>query len=141
VVRKQFIRQYIYVYAAVCPSTGEVFSLIMPCCNIEAMSEFIVEISDYYKDYKVVMFMDKAGWHTSKELIKKDNIRILHLPPYSPELNPAEHLWDHIRENYFKNEMTVSIEQLETKLEKVLLQVESDNATIKSLTNFKWLFF
>lgn len=141
VVRKQFIREYIYVYASVCPATGEVFSLIMPSCNIDAMSVYIEQMSEFYKNNRVIMFMDKAGWHTSNELIKKDNIRILHLPPYSPELNPAEHLWDHIREKYFKNEMTNSIDELEKKLENVLIEVENDKTTIKSLTNFKWLLY
>jgi transposase len=139
IVKKQYIREYIYVYASVCPLTGEVFSLIMPHCNTESMSIFIEELSAYYSDYKIIMFMDKAGWHTSKELIKKDNIRILHLPPYSPELNPTEHLWDHIREKYFMNQMTTSLDLLEKKLVNVLNIVESDYNTIKSLTYFNWL--
>lgn len=141
IVSKQYIREYIYVYAAVCPISGEVFSLIMPYCNTESMSIFIEELSSYYKDSRIIMFMDKAGWHTSKELIIAENVRILHLPPYSPELNPAEHLWEHMREKYFRNQMSDSLDDLEIKLIASLQEVERDNETIKSLTYFKWLYF
>jgi hypothetical protein len=141
VVSKQFIREYIYVYATVCPESGEVFSLILPVCNTDAMTLFMDELSVYYKDFKVIVFMDKAGWHTSKELMIADNVRILHLPPYSPELNPAEHLWEHIREKYFRNQMSDSLDDLENKLVNALVDVENNNETIKSLTNFKWLYF
>lgn len=141
IVNKQFIREYIYVYATVCPMSGEVFSLILPVCNTEAMSLFIDELSAYYKDFRVIVFMDKAGWHTSNELVIAENVRKLHLPPYSPELNPAEHLWEHIRENYFRNQMSDSLDNLEIKLMNVLNEVEADNETIKKLTNFKWLYF
>ncbi|MGL3709408.1 transposase [Leptospirillum ferriphilum] len=49
------------------------------------------------------MVLDGAGWHRNQELKVPDNIRLLSLPPYSPELNPVEHLWDELRENFFHN--------------------------------------
>ena len=44
------------------------------------------------------MFMDQAGWHKVKALIVPVNVKLINVPPYSPELNPAEHLWEEIRE-------------------------------------------
>ncbi|NEO25178.1 transposase [Moorena bouillonii] len=52
--------------------------------------------------------MDKAGWHRSKSLEIPENIRIIFQPAYSPELMPVEHLWEHIRENYFYNKILTS---------------------------------
>ena len=49
------------------------------------------------------MVLDGAGWHKSKAMTIPDNIRLLSLPPYSPELNPVEHLWDELREKHFHN--------------------------------------
>ena len=61
------------------------------------------EFSEAYKDYRVVMVMDGAAWHTTKGLGEYDNVRTIIQPPYSPEVNPAEHLWEHIRESGFRN--------------------------------------
>lgn len=49
------------------------------------------------------MLLDGAGWHTSQALHLPDHLRLLFLPPYSPELNPQEHLWDELREKNFHN--------------------------------------
>jgi hypothetical protein len=51
----------------------------------------------------ILLVLDGAPNHRSGELAVPDNIRLLHLPPYSPELNPKENLWDEIRKKIFKN--------------------------------------
>ena len=50
-----------------------------------------------------VLIMDQAGWHKAKKLLVPDNITILYLPPYSPELNPVERLWAYMRSHYLAN--------------------------------------
>jgi len=51
-----------------------------------------------------VVVLDGAGWHqTGGGLTVPDNIILLHLPPYSPELNPAENIWQSLRQNYLSN--------------------------------------
>ena len=49
------------------------------------------------------MVLDGAGWHTAGDLRVPPNMHLLRLPAYSPELNPVEHIWDHLRENYMSN--------------------------------------
>ena len=49
------------------------------------------------------MMVDGAGWHKSHDLKLPENLRLFFLPPYSPELNFQEHLWDELREKYFHN--------------------------------------
>jgi transposase len=53
--------------------------------------------------------LEGAGWHKSKDFIFPDNLRLLFLPPYSPELNPQEHLWDELREKYFHNRVFAAL--------------------------------
>ncbi|WP_152537227.1 transposase [Acidithiobacillus thiooxidans] len=62
------------------------------------------------------MIMDGAGWHKSHHLQLAENLRLLFLPPYSPELNPQEHLWDELREKYFHNRAFDSLVALEDQL-------------------------
>ena len=60
---------------------------------------FLDEVAKRHCRELIVMFLDKAGLlHTAKALTIPENIRLCYLPPYSPELNPAEHLWDEIRD-------------------------------------------
>lgn len=56
--------------------------------------------------------MDQAGWHKSKDLVVPHNIEILYLPPYSPELNPVERLWKHLKTNYIHNHVFDSLTQM-----------------------------
>ena len=70
------------------------------------------------------MVMDGASWHKAKKFELFDNIRIIHQPPYSPEVNPVEHLWEHLREKYFKNGYWYSMDKLEDDLENALRGIE-----------------
>jgi transposase len=102
-----------YIYAAVEPSSGEVFSLMLPKVNTELMNLFLEKMAERYQGEKIALVMDGAGWHKSKKLITPKNIAILHLPPYSPELNPVERLWLHIKSNTIRNKIYDSLDELE----------------------------
>ncbi len=100
-VAKQMIREYIYAYSALSPQTGDCYSMISPFCNTEAMNEFLQQLSTHYRHYRIILILDKAGWHTSHALQLADNIQLLHLNPYSPELNPVELLWERNQKKIF----------------------------------------
>jgi transposase len=135
----QLIREYTYAYTSVNPKTGQTFSLILPEVNLPSMKLYLSFLSEEYKNNKIVLVMDNAGWH-SKELLEGiDNIKIIFQPPCTPEVNPVEHIWEHIRENYLSNQIWDSLMELEEKLCEVLKTVYTDLAVIKSLTNFNWL--
>ena len=68
-----------------------------------------------------------------------DNISLLFLPPYSPELNPKENLWDEIREKLFKNYALKSIDAVRRKLEQAILYIERNPETVKSITSFPYI--
>jgi len=88
-------------------------------------------------DCKLVL--DQAGWHKAKDLKVPQNIRLASLPPYSPELNPTEHIWDELREKYFHNLTFDSIGAVEDRLEVGLRELEDDRRLIQSTTGFDWI--
>lgn len=112
VVGAQIVREYIYMYAAVCPKNGQLSALILPDANTEMMSLFLEKVALDFKNYFVVMQVDGAAWHRSKDLVVPSNIRLIKQPAYSPELNPVEHIWDDIREKEFANRVHDSIDSV-----------------------------
>ena len=140
IVEQQIIREYTYAYTCVCPETGENYSIISPVNNTEAMNVFLKETGQAYKHYRIIMCLDGAGWHTSNNLKLPENIQLLKLPPYSPELNPTEHVWDYIREQKKFNKHTfTSIGKVEIQLAKALKEIYTEYSVIKSMCNFEWL--
>jgi len=77
--------------------------------------------------------------HRCSDLLLPGNISLLFLPPYSPELNPKENLWDEIREKIFKNYALKSIDAVRAKLEQAILYVERNPKTVKSITSFPYI--
>ena len=90
-----------YIFGAICPARGLGAAMIMPAANAEGMNKHLKELSTQVTRSAIaVVICDGAGWHQrGKELIVSDNIRLLSLPPYSPELNPMENVWDYLRQN------------------------------------------
>lgn len=139
-VKKQIVRQYTYGYASICPETGESHSLVLSGSNTDTMNYYLDDLSIVYKNYRIILCADNAGWHVSTGLKIPDNIVFLYLPPYSPQLNPVEHLWDYIREKKgFNNRIMNSIEEVIDTLADALHQIEDEKPIIKSMCNFSWL--
>lgn len=139
-IEQQLVREYTYAYTAVCPTTGETYSIISPLNNTTAMNAFLQAFAHHYKDNRIILTLDGAGWHRSKELLLPENIRLLFLPPYSPELNPVEHIWDYIREQkQFNNYAFNSLDQVEKHLEKILSGLHHEKEILSALCNFNWI--
>lgn len=138
-VPSQFVREYTYAFAAVSPLDGVLDSLILPHVNAEAMSLFLAEVASRHPDEHILMFMDRAGWHRAKDLIVPRNMRLDWLPPYSPQCNPVEHLWDEIREKHFCNRVFNSLDAVETTLCSALASLEASPQVVASLTGFDWI--
>jgi transposase len=95
---------FLYVFTAVCPETGDACGLIAPHVNTAVMNLFLEQFSrELAGDVQGVMILDRAGYHTAKALAPPDNVSLIHLPPYSPELNPTENLWHYLRSHHWSN--------------------------------------
>jgi transposase len=132
-------QQYTYAYAAVSVRDGEMDSLILPHVNGQCMQIFIDEVAARHPDDRIVMVLDGAGWHQGIQ--PPINMRLLKLPPYSPELNPVEHIWDEIREKYFANRVFESLDALEEQLINALRDMEYDHVRVSSITSWPWILF
>src|ERR1700731_2951236 len=138
-VAAQFIREYIYLYGAVAPKDGTCVYLIMPTSNTACFQAFLDVLSPKFATQHILLVLDGAPNHRSGQLVVPDNISLLFLPPYSPELNPKENLWDEIREKIFKNSALKSIDAVRAKLEQAILYVERNPKTVKSITSFPYI--
>ena len=91
----------VYLFGAICHARRVGAAIIMPTTNTELMNEHLKEISTQVSPgAHAVLVCDGAGWHQQgKRLRTPHNITLLRLPPYSPELNPIENIWDYLRGN------------------------------------------
>ncbi|MCA1701579.1 MAG: IS630 family transposase [Actinobacteria bacterium] len=139
VVDCQTVREYLYAYGAVCPADGDLVSLVLASMHTVCFELFCAEIAARHPKELVVLVCDGAASHTTAELALPENMRIVTLPPYSPELNPTEQLWDLIRERAFSNVAHDSIDAVEDTLVAGLRALEGDPDTIRSLTHRAWI--
>ncbi len=93
-----------YLYAAVRPANGNGFALVLPEVSTAAMSTFLEQFAATIDpDAHVVLVLDQAGWHGSRQLVIPETVSLVPLPSYAPELNPVERLWLHLRERFFSH--------------------------------------
>ncbi|MDD5463261.1 MAG: transposase [Methylococcales bacterium] len=111
----------------------------MPQVNGACMQLFLEAVAARHPHERIVMVLDGAGWHQSRALSLPTHLYLLPLPPYSPELNPVEHLWDELREKAFHNRVLNSIEALEEHLEVNLRTLESDHNRVHSIVAWPWI--
>jgi hypothetical protein len=138
-VGHSLVREYLYAFAAVSPHDGVLDSLVLPAVNAEAMSLFLAEVAARHADEFILMVLDGAGWHTAKDLTVPDNMRLAPLPPYSPELNPTEHIWHLIRQERFVNLVFDSLDSVEDHLVEGLANLEADRPRVQNATGFPWI--
>jgi putative transposase len=138
-VASQLIREYTYLYGAVSPRDGTCVFLILPAPDTECFQIFLDTLAKTYSREFILLFVDGAGNHRSEELVIPANIMLHPLPPYSPELNPQETLWDEIREKIFKNYALKSMDDVYTKLEEAAFYIERNPKLVKSITSFPYI--
>ena len=131
------IREYRYVYGAVEPLTGESCFVVMPYCNTESMNMFLEELSNTFPRDKIILVCDGAAWHKSGSLRIPENIELVFIPPYTPEMNPIEQIWKEIRKRGFKNEVFKSLQKVVDRLCDTICSLS--NETIKSITGRDWI--
>jgi len=138
-VNNGYEREFLYVYGAVSPLQGQMDWMITRQMNTINMSAFLARVSAKHRRDFIVMVVDGASSHVCKELVIPKNIRLLRLPPYAPELNPQEHVWDELREKEFPNRVFADLHSVLGQLEAGLPRLASDRKGLRSLTAWPWI--
>lgn len=130
--------EWLYVFSAVEPDTGWTFPMIWSTVNLEAMQVWLNELAKQLEpnDY-LLLIMDGAGWHSLNSLVLPPSIEILIQPPYSPECNPSERLWDLMKDR-IQNRRFEKLADLEEELIVELKSWEFRTNELASLTGFSW---
>jgi len=139
VVFNGYERQFTYVYGAVSPLQGELDWSLSEKMNTAQMTVFLSQVSQAHPQEFIVMVVDGASSHKAKELVVPENVRLIPLPGYSPELNPEEHIWDEVREKAFPNlvldQMAVVVERLKNGMG----ALAADAERVRSITAWPWI--
>jgi transposase len=112
--------------------------MVTPTVDSGLMQTFINGLSGHIGTAEqAILVLDNAGWHRAKALVWPSNVTPLFLPPYSPELNSAENLWQWLRSQYLSNQIFEDAEDLLRKTHGAWLELTPDR--IKTLCHCPWI--
>jgi transposase len=110
---KQCEYDWLYLWAAIDPHNGDSIAMLTPTVNSDLMQMFIDALSGHIKsDEQAILVIDNAGWHHAKTLRWPTNVTPMFLPAYSPELNPAENVWQYLRSHQLSNQVFADYESM-----------------------------
>ena len=115
-------------------------ALVLPTVNLHAMTLHLAEISrQVAPGAHAILILDGAGWHkTGGTLVVPDNITLLHLPPYAPELNPVENIWQYLRQNALSHLVWESYEAIVDACCKAWNDLVATPHRIRSIATRQW---
>ena len=130
----------VHLFGAICPDRGVGAAIIMPFVNTEAMNEHLKEISSQVAPgAHAVLVCDGAGWHQPGGRLRvPDNIVLVPLPAYAPELNPMENVWDYLRQNKLCSLVWDSTEAIIDACEAAWNFLVKDPGRIRSIGARQW---
>ncbi|MDY6896032.1 MAG: IS630 family transposase [Thermotogota bacterium] len=135
--QQQFLSAYIF--GAFCPENNAAAGIIMPKSDTEAMEIHLKAISDKIAGGRHgLIVLDRAAWHITGKLQCPENISLLPLPPYSPELNPAEQVWQQLRQDSLSNRCFETYENIVDACCDAWNSFTSKAGAIKSLCSRTW---
>ena len=130
--------QWAYVFGAVNPLTGQSSALIAPTVNTKLMSDHLKMIAEEAgEDTQVVLVLDGAGWHKAKGLKVPENMTLLFLPPYAPELMPMERVWAWMRSHDLSNRVFIDAADIDRACARSWNKITPQR--IQTITHEAWL--
>lgn len=140
--RKVKQRQFIstYIYGAACHQTGQSYGMILPYVNTDSMNTFLDGLSkEVGLERHIALIIDNAGWHSAVDLIVPSNISLVPLPPYAPELNAMEQVWEWMKSHFLYNQSYSDYEDIVEKLSYAWNQISDNTDLMKSIIHRKWI--
>jgi len=140
IVGAQQVREYRSALLTVAPWEGRISALIASrSIDHDDMGRFLRETRRRFPRRYCILFLDGAGAHTSQNLQVPPNMHLEFLPPYSPELNPVESVWDYVREHYFANRALPTLRHVDAQLCEAFHELDATPALVRSITLFEWM--
>jgi transposase len=131
--------EWAYIFGAVCPQRRATAALILPTANAEAMTLHLAEISRQVSPgAHAAVVADGAGYHIAKDLVVPENVTLIKLPPYAPELNPVENVWEYLRGNRLAITVFDSYNDIVDKACSGWTFFASDPDRVASITTRSW---
>jgi len=140
VITVQHRYKWTYLYGFVCPSSGQTFWLLLPTVSTAIWNVVLAEFAQAMAvgaNKRIVLVIDQAGWHISDDVVVPDGLHVVFLPPYSPELQPAERLWslsDEALANQHFSDLDALMEAQAERCRRLTQQPE----VIRAHTAFHW---
>lgn len=128
--------KYFWLWGSFSPITGDAHYMISDGVSKAAFLAYLDDLSQYKPRELKIIIIDNAAFHSTKDIILPENIILIPIPPYSPELNPAEKMWQ-----YFKDKIAMkiykSLNELEMKITELLSEISKEET--KSITSYEYL--
>jgi transposase len=132
----QQVFQSTYLFGSYSPFTGDRFELELPYCNSICFQLYLNQFALYKPEELKIVLLDNGKFHKAKELIIPDNIVLLFIPPYSPELNPSEKIWHRLK-RAFTNKLHKSLEQVS---EFLMIETQKlNNEIVINICSFEYI--
>jgi hypothetical protein len=129
-----------YIFGAVCPSRDKGVALVLPDSDTHAMNLHLAAVSQHIASgAHAVIIVDGAGWHIADELIVPHNISLLFLPPYSPELNAQENIWEYLRQNFLAGRVFETYDDIVDACCNAWNAMTAEAGRITSIASRTWL--
>jgi hypothetical protein len=128
-----------YLFGAICPARGTGAALAMPFADTGAMQSHLDEIArTVARGAHAVLLLDRAGWHTSGQLVVPKNLTLVFLPSRAPELNPVENVWQFLRANWLSNRVFDTYEDIIEAACEAWNKLLAEPGTITSIGQRDW---
>jgi transposase len=122
------------------PASGEDFTLVLPSINAKAMDLFLARFAaSLPEDVHALVPLDGAGWHDQRALAVPDNLTLVPLPPYAPELNPVERVWLYLRERFLSLRVLDDTEAVIDACCQAWNALTAEPNRIRSLCAYPWI--
>lgn len=132
--------KWLWLYAFLHPKTGETYWWILPYVNTKLFNQVLADFAQEFggcANKRILLAVDQAGWHTTKDLEIPEGLQIIFLPSHSPELQPAERLWTLVDEP-IANRSFETLHDLEDVLFHRCQSLLQQTELIRGLTGFHW---
>lgn len=132
--------EWLYLYGFVQPQSGRTYWLLMPTVSIEAFSAALTAFAAHVNAgprRQILLVLDRAGWHMSPRLALPAGVTLVPLPPYSPELQPAERLWP-LTNEALANRHFATLADLDQAQGQRCMALQDDPETVRGYVNYHW---